>query len=102
MNEAVFVFIFEKRWPPRGLIVGCVFVRDKTSLRAHISMFHRFIYYVNSSTEYFSNWLGHEPLLPIPIPVLLLHVSLFAQRQRFGQLVWGGITFWLPLNNFYF
>lgn len=50
-------------------------------------MFHHFIYYVNSSTEYFSNWLGHDPP---PFPVLLLHVSLFAQRRQFGQLVWGG------------
>lgn len=37
-------------------------------------MFHCFIYYVNSSTEYFSNWLGHEtPPLPPSLHVSLLH-----------------------------
>lgn len=61
---------------PHGLVVRSVFVQDKTSLQAHILMFHCFIYYVNSSTEYFSNWLGQvtprHPSTPYPM-CLFLH-----------------------------
>lgn len=88
------------RRPPRGLVVRCVFVQDKTSPRAHILMFHCFIYYVNSSTEYFSNWPGHERLpTPHPSPP---HVSLLAQRRRLGQLAGGEFTFFFGRRQIIF
>lgn len=72
---------------PCGRIVRCMFVQGKTSFQANISIFHCFIYYVNSSTEYFYNWLGHKDPPPPPLTPSL-HVSPLHKGSRWTAHWW--------------
>lgn len=83
VSVVLYCSVFEKCLLPCGHIVRCMFMQSKTQFQANISIFHSLIHYANSSTEYFSNWLGHEtPLLP-------LSMCLFCTKAAVGQLTGG-------------
>lgn len=83
-----------------------MFVHSKTLSQANISNFHWVIYYVNSSTEYFSNWFGqedpptHTPLFPqhnLPRSMCLCYTKAAVGRLACGNYLLAGLKLFLFL-----